>query len=79
MRVDVCLFAHLSAYLPAGASGDSVTLDVPEATTVGRVIELLHIPPDLESLRVVNGRDAELDQPLSDGDVLTVFPPLAGG
>jgi molybdopterin converting factor small subunit len=52
---------------------------LPDHTTVGQVVASLRIPVDLETLRVVNGHDAELDQILEDGDVLSIFPPLAGG
>ena len=79
MRVEVALFATLAAYLPAAGGGDSVTLELPDGTTVGQVVESLEIPADLDCLRVVNGRDAPPEQVLSDGDVLSVFPPLAGG
>ena len=79
MRVDVCLFATLGRYLPPGAPGDRVTFELPNHTTVGQVVASLGIPLDLETLRVVNGHDAELDQVLHDGDVLSIFPPLAGG
>ena len=79
MKVDVCLFATLGRYLPPGSPRDRVTLELPQHTTVGQVVASLGIPIDLETLRVVNGRDAELDQVLRDGDVLSIFPPLAGG
>ena len=79
MRVEVSLFATLATYLPTPNSGDSVVLEVPEGTTVGDVVASLAIPSDLECLRVVNGRDAESAQRLEEGDVLAIFPPLAGG
>jgi len=77
--VQVQLTATLRVYLPAGASGDSVVLEVPDGATVDQVVHSLRIPPDLERLTVVNGRDAVADQRLSEGDVLSLFPPLAGG
>lgn len=73
------LFANLAAYLPEGASGDRAALEFPDGTTVGEVVEVLAIPSSLESLTVINGRDATPDQVLADGDVLSMFPPLAGG
>ena len=79
MKVEVHLTATLRAYLPAGTPGDSVVLDVPEGTTVDQVVDSLKIPPGVERLTVVNGRDASPDQGLSEGDVLSLFPPLAGG
>lgn len=77
--MQVQLTATLRVYLPAGASGDSVVLEVPDGATVDQVVHSLRIPPDLERLTVVNGRDAVADQRLSEGDVLSLFPPLAGG
>jgi molybdopterin converting factor small subunit len=56
-----------------------VLLDLPPGTTVGEVVHSLRIPADLERLTVVNGLDAAPDQVLSEGDVLSLFPPLAGG
>ena len=79
MKVEVQLFATLAAYLPAGAAGDSVTLEMPDATTVGEVVRVLHIPEGLDCLSVVNGHDAPSERWLVDGDVLSLFPPLAGG
>ncbi|MGH7402604.1 MAG: MoaD/ThiS family protein, partial [Candidatus Rokuibacteriota bacterium] len=79
MKVAVNLTATLRAYLPPGTRGDSVVLDVPDGTTVNQVVHSLRIPSDLERLTVVNGRDAAPDQPLAEGDVLSLFPPLAGG
>jgi molybdopterin converting factor small subunit len=79
MKVEVRLFALLERYLPAHATGDAATLDVPLGTTVGDVIELLEIPSDLSCLTVVNGLDASPEQLLAPDDVLSMFPPLAGG
>ena len=79
MKVEVGLFATLAGYLPPSASGDSVILDLPEGSTLGDLVRVLAIPADLECLQVVNGRDAPPDQPLADGDVVSIFPPLAGG
>jgi molybdopterin converting factor small subunit len=79
MKVEVRLFATLQSYLPAGAHGDGVSLELPPGTTVRDVVESLKIPSDLACLTVVNGRDAESEQVLSPGDELAMFPPLAGG
>ena len=79
MKVEVQFFATLSAYRPDGATGDDVALEVPHGTTVHDLIRLLGIPPEIDCMRVVNGHDAPSDQGLEDGDVLALFPPLAGG
>jgi molybdopterin converting factor small subunit len=79
VKVAVHLTATLRAYLPPGTRGDSVVLDVAEGTTVDQVVHSLRIPSELERLTVVNGLDATPAQRLVEGDVLSVFPPLAGG
>jgi molybdopterin converting factor small subunit len=79
VRVEVQLFATLGTYLPPGAVGDRVAFDIPDETTVGDLIRSLRIPADLECLAVVNGIDAAPGHRLVDGDVLSLFPPLAGG
>jgi molybdopterin converting factor small subunit len=79
VKVEVHLTATLRAYLPAGTAGDHVVLDVPAGATVDQVVHSLRIPSELERLTVVNGRDAAPDHRLSEGDVLSLFPPLAGG
>jgi molybdopterin converting factor small subunit len=79
LKVAVHLPATLRADLPPGTRGDSVVLDVPDGTTVRQVVHSFRIPPELDRLTVVNGRDAAPEQRLIEGDVLSVFPPLAGG
>ena len=79
MKVEVRLFATLQPYLPAGAHGDGVSLELPPGTTVRDVVESLKIPSGLAWLAVVNGRDAAPEDVLSPGDEVAMFPPLAGG
>ena len=79
MKVEVQLFATLAGYLPVGATGDGVTLELPEGTTVGDVTRSLEIPDDLDCVTVVNGHDVPSERRLIDGDVVSMFPPLAGG
>lgn len=54
-------------------------LDLPEGSTVDDVTRRLGIPGDLARVALVNGRDAAPGARLTAGDVLTIFPPLAGG
>jgi hypothetical protein len=65
VKVEIHLTATLRRFLPPGATGDHILLDLPPGTTVGQVVHSLSIPADLERLTVVNG--------------LSLFPPLAGG
>lgn len=79
MKVAVHLFATLARYLPADAIGDGLAMKVEPGTTVGDVIRSLGIPARFELVSVVNGHDVPLEHPLAEGDVLSLFPPLAGG
>ena len=79
MKVEVQLFATLQPYLPPDAAGDHAFLELPDGSTVAQVQAALHIPDDFSCLTVVNGHDASPDQVLTPGDVVAMFPPLAGG
>ena len=79
MKIEVRLFATLAAYLPDESDGRSAALEVADGGTVADAIRLLRIPEDMPFIAMIDGRDAALDRPLGDGDVLSLFPPLAGG
>jgi len=79
VRVEVRLFATLLSFLPPGSRDGAAILEVPENSTVHDVVRRLGIPTDLERVTLLNGGDSAPDARLHPGDVLTVFPPLAGG
>jgi sulfur-carrier protein len=79
LRIEVRLFATLAEFLPRGGERGVAVVDVPDDATVDAVTRTLGIPATLPSIVLVNGRDAEPDDRLAPGDVLTMFPPLAGG
>ncbi len=79
MKIEVRLFATLATYLPDASDGRSASLEIADGSTVGDVVRSLRILDDLPFIAMINGRDAALDHPLADGDVLSLFPPLAGG
>ncbi|WP_334188628.1 MoaD/ThiS family protein [Noviherbaspirillum sp.] len=83
MKVTFKLFASLTDYLPAERKYNAVELDVEPATTIGDLIVRFRLPEKLVHLVLVNGRYiAPADRPamaLQDGDVLAIWPPVAGG
>lgn len=79
MRVEVRLFATLAAFLPSDGRDGTAELEIPEGSTVVDVTRRLGIPLDLARVVLVNGRDIGLEAPLTARDVVTIFPPLAGG
>ena len=79
MRVEVHLFATLERFLPPGSRDGVAILDVPEGSTASDVAARLGIPPGFERVLLVNGREAIPERRLAHGDVLDLYPPLAGG
>jgi molybdopterin synthase sulfur carrier subunit len=79
VRIEVRLFATLARYLPKDAQTGSARLDVAEGSSVSDVADALGIPADISRIILVNDQDADESQRLGEGDVVTLFPPLAGG
>jgi len=79
VRVEVRLFATLVPYLPKDSEAGSAFLDLAEGSTVGDVAAALGIPQNCPRIVLVNGEDADEARRLRAGDVVTHFPPLAGG
>jgi len=81
MRIELRLFATLRRYLPPGSEKGKVLLDLPEGLTVEGLVQKLGIPPGMAELTVVNGQALQqgLQKVLRDGDVVSLFPPIAGG
>lgn len=79
MKVEVKLFANFRDYLPPKSNGYSVALEVDTGTTISRVLEILKIPESIPMLALVNGIHRKFEDALQEGDVLSLFPPVAGG
>ncbi|MCS7279010.1 MAG: MoaD/ThiS family protein [Thermodesulfobacteriaceae bacterium] len=43
------------------------------------ILEKLKIDEKEIAVFLVNGKNKKLDEPLEDGDVIALFPPIAGG
>jgi sulfur carrier protein ThiS len=83
MQITFKLYAMLADYLPPERRGNEVSLSVPEESTITDVIEPRNLPERLVHLVLVNGRYvAPADRAghiLKNGDVLAIWPPVAGG
>jgi len=79
MEIVVKLFATLRDYLPAGSDRFSCKMEVDGHTRVQDILERLNLPEDMPKIILVNGVHGKKEQILRDGDVLSIFPPVAGG
>lgn len=84
MKIGLKLFASLVDRLPAEARGSHrVDLDVRPGTTVLDVIHAQHIPDALCAIVLVDGawvaRPDRATRVLAEGEVVAVWPPVAGG
>lgn len=77
MRVKVNLFANLLQYAPGGK--DCFNLELSPGAITGQLLKTLGIPPNTQLVILVNGRQAKEETTLTDGDTVTLFPPMAGG
>jgi molybdopterin converting factor small subunit len=84
MKITFKLFASLTDYLPAHARYTNVLeLDIAPDASISQIIEPFGMPPKLVHLVLINGKYIEpakrLTQTLVEGDVLAIWPPIAGG
>jgi sulfur carrier protein ThiS len=88
VRIAFKLFATLGDYLPReheglARVGNELPLDVPEGTTVQTVIDKFPMPRALVHLVLVNGEfvlpQERATHALREGDVVAIWPPIAGG
>ena len=78
------LYATLQHLLPAGTRRNAASVEIPDGASLNAVIDAWRVPRELAHLVLVNGvfvRDADRDAPdaLGEGDVLAIWPPVAGG
>jgi molybdopterin converting factor small subunit len=76
------LFGEFRDYLPDGAVGGRAQVELPDGATVFRLVEQLGLPFEVEEgvlVAAVNDEVADLQATLREGDVISMFPPLAGG
>jgi molybdopterin converting factor small subunit len=84
MKITFKLFATLTDYLPAQVRHSNVMeLDVPGDASISQIIEPFGLPTKLVHLVLVNGTYVQpgdrLSRTLKEGDVLAIWPPIAGG
>ncbi len=79
MEIEVKLFATLRDYLPKGSDRFSCKMSIDGHTRIQDILSRLNIPEEMPKIILVNGIHGKNDQVLKEGDVVSIFPPVAGG
>ncbi len=78
MRVKVKLFGPLRDRLPPEKRQLPIEVEIAEGGTVQDVAEQLGIG-DIGFIVLINDQEGHRNKRLTEGDVVSFFPPLAGG
>ena len=84
MNITLKLFASLTDYLPPDARRSNIVeLQVEPSASILQIIEPFGLPMKLVHLVLVNGHyinpEDRTTRTLVEGDVLAIWPPIAGG
>lgn len=79
MEIELKLFANFRDYLPEGSDRFSTRITINDSERVADVLRKLGLPAKHPKIILINGVHAKEDALLKDGDVLSIFPPVAGG
>jgi sulfur carrier protein ThiS len=84
MKITLKLFASLTDYLPDSAKYTNfVELNVEPQITIGQIVAQQRLPEKWVHLVLVNGTyiapELRATRALVEGDVLAIWPPIAGG
>jgi sulfur carrier protein ThiS len=84
MHITFKLYASLTDYLPpARRPGNVIELEVAEGASVAEVIAPFSLPVKMVHLVLINGLfvppEERTSRALKEGDVLAIWPPIAGG
>ncbi len=84
MKITLKLFASLTDYLPPAVKyTNMLEMDVASDASISQIIGPMALPEKMVHLVLVNGKYVEpadrLTRTLVEGDVLAIWPPIAGG
>ena len=59
--------------------GKIAEISAEEAATAGELLRRFDIPAEEVSILLINGFHSKPEDPVKDGDVVSLFPPVGGG
>ena len=72
--IEVRLFATLR-----DGRGKVLQMDPAVISTAGDILQKLEIPAETVAILLINGIHSKPENPVQDGDVVSLFPPVGGG
>ncbi len=78
MDIEVRLFATFRDYLPKDAQS-SFKKNLEKETSVAKIADDISLPSEMPKIFIVNGNVVTGEYVLRDGDIVSIFPPVAGG
>lgn len=79
MKIIVSLKLNLKSYIENANSDTSVIKEIPENTSIRRILEMLNIPKREVGLVVINNSIIGMDYIVKNGEEISFFPPIQGG
>lgn len=79
MNIEIRLFANLAQFLPHGAKNKRAKITVTDGITIEELLMELNVPKNSTNVVMLNGVHQKDDIKLSEGDVLSIIPPVTGG
>ena len=59
--------------------GKSAEIGTDEVSTAGELLRRFDIPAEEVSILLINGFHSKPEDPVKDGDIVSLFPPVGGG
>jgi sulfur carrier protein ThiS len=83
MQINIEFYASLMQYLPPGKSRFRREVRVDDGLRLDRLIQQFRIPVEMAHIVLVNGRfvnpEDRAERELVEGEVVSIWPPVAGG
>ena len=83
MQINIEFYASLMQYLPPGKSRHRREVHADDGLRLSCLIEQYHIPEKMAHIVLVNGHfvnpDKRAARELTENDVISIWPPVAGG
>lgn len=79
MKVQIKLFGEFRRFAADGGESPTFWIEAEEGVSLQQLISMLGIPSESPKTLVLNHRAGNPETVLQEGDVVAVFPPIAGG